>query len=277
VAVVIGGSALAYVQWVGHRPLVILLGALLLLCVFLESAYRQWDGADRELGELRKQLSRTAIAPDHQGQFEALYQSFLISLANGHVCTFGGSGDLLEEAFRAHVPMLMKPLNDWNDAVAEVDAACGRMRGWIERETHERGCTAPIWEVRNIVASLYDFTVFRALRSESGEPHNQVALRCVKDRPDGGWTAYLNANSGEVQVRVFEDTETPNVQHEDGALNKLIDDIESGPAQEIVAGVATRDALLTDLRKEILLRRGVSIPIRPDCPICAHRLESGVV
>jgi hypothetical protein len=61
IGAVVGVSALAYWRWAHHRPLVVVLGAVAVVLVLMEAAYRRWEQTDRALQAARIEPDRVAL------------------------------------------------------------------------------------------------------------------------------------------------------------------------------------------------------------------------
>jgi hypothetical protein len=177
--VIVGGSLVAYLKFAHHRPLVVIVGAVLLIALLVEAAYRRWDEAEREAASLRAERDRDEIGPKHYAQLEALISGFQSAIASAQPCSYGNYND--RRAVERHFPEVVGTLAALDDLVARERAAPDELQALIRREVENAPLPAEFHE--RIGARLTTLTV--GLNGDSGHTLN---LNSFNDGPpNGGW------------------------------------------------------------------------------------------
>ena len=112
-AAVIGGSAVAYWKFADQRPVAIVLGALAVILVLMEAAYRRWNEADREAAGLRDERGRAEISSKHDQRFEELFAGFRHAVETSAECSYGRPQDL--KALEAHHSEVVPALRRYDE------------------------------------------------------------------------------------------------------------------------------------------------------------------
>ncbi len=277
VALVIGGSAIAYFEAAHHRSLWVVIGAAVVILVCMWAAYRRWDDADRDAVLLRERLSQTAIHPDHAAQLGAVFDSCRRAIANLAPCDY--LDEQFRAAFRAHYPDLIAPLEQWDATARRLEVARTVLADSVRQATPAHGFAAPTWNEDVIAAFIAGDVDWRAVHRDDARPHGPIAFRCVQDLPNGGWSAQLNTNRGGERAREFESSHVPEVAEDDARLTAFFEEVDTGQhAADVTAGVVALGALRPTLLQMLNAYGAVPLPIRPDeCPVCALHLDIGVV
>lgn len=274
ISLAVGGSAVAYWQAARHQAVWVIIGAVVVIALVMVAAYRMWDEADHRAGNLQARFDQTPVAPDHATQIAGLLTSAQLAIRSHRRCEdFGVQFDAV---FRAHLPTLIPPLDEWDAATSRFDDSRAALREWVRREAPDRGFTSPPWENAVIADHVSDWVEYRAIRHES-TPFNLSVFRGVGDLPNGGSTAYLDTQHGQAKVREF--AGMPDLAEDDARLRQLFIDTDRGEqAAAVTAAFDALSQLQPPLFQRLNAHLGVGYSLRPDdCPTCALHVEVGAL
>jgi hypothetical protein len=216
------------------------------------------------------------VDPAHREDLEALMDLLRVAIQLESRCDYGDEpgDDQRRRSFLAHFGELQAPLEEWNAAVARVEAAPGALWGWLARSTIERGFSEPPFAVGGLIDRLAILTGARARQGRLETPH-RLFLEHFRDRLGGGEGVSLYVE-GQNVARLPSDpagTLDERIAAAEELIQTLFDDAQRcGETGEIVQA---QDALL-DLKQPLLDRLALHAAVdlilfAPDCPVCSER------
>jgi hypothetical protein len=265
--IAIGGSAVAYWQFAGHRPLVVILGAVAAMLVLMEAAYRRWDGADKEAAELRAERARAEVGSKHHARLESSFSSFTEAVARADACDFGEEHD--SSAIKAHFPLLVSALGDWNSVIAAERNAPAPLRALIRAEAEDRGL--PEVYLDSIAERLLRLTV-----ELNGATNHRLEIISFADGPPeqekDRWTLMLGQNP----LLVIDGTSPEDVEQATVALQETFTAAqESEEAAAIVQAREAREALRDPIKQELQIHATIHpVLVADDCLYCQAQAQA---
>jgi hypothetical protein len=256
-ALVIGGSAVAYWKFAHHRPLVVILGALLAVLVIMEAAYRRWEvaaskaeGAEAEVAALRAERSRAPIGPKHHDLIEGVLTGLQRQVERDAVCDYRGIPN--RDALTAHFPDLPAQLDIWDQAARRAAEAPDTANQRIASEA----LNAEIPPEYNRASVVEIFARLIRGRVEGGH-QNEYRVVLKPQRFDDHWKVFMQRDrtSG---VNVIELPDAPQgeiaaqCEQRERALEAVL-----GPIVESVRG----SGCIPEVKDSLSALRGLQRPL----------------
>ena len=287
--VAIGGSVIGYLQFANHRPLVIVLGAIVVIFTLMEAAYRRWDIAARKatkaeqtVADLRAELDRSEVGPKHHALIEDLLRRLRGQVEQDAECVYGAAHD--RAALAAHFPDLPALLDGWDAAVCRARQAPEAAQREIENGIAK--AEIPARYNRAAIAKVWPDFVLGGVQNPDGG--YRVVLKAQQD--DFGeekyWSVMMQVEPTRwIKVAKFADAHWKDISakcESDGeALNKVLESVvdhirQSGCVQEITEARSARQVLQQPLLDTLALKQAVSpIPFAQDCAFCQAQRQAG--